>query len=89
MHLAPALTRRLPPIAAALLAVALLAFPIASAGCASTQTASAADLGEPPQGYDSWDDYWEDKDREYREFERDRRAYQLQRPRLPGGGVPR
>ena len=64
---------------------AIIALSMPGGGCATPPSTAAVDPGEPPEGYASWDDYWADKDREYVDFERDRRRYQMERQRLPGG----
>lgn len=69
---------------AVFLGAALVAAGVAG-GCSSApRTASAGD-GPPPEGYETWEDYWQAKDREYEDFERDRREFKLTRPRVPGG----
>ena len=70
---------------AVFLGAALIAAGVAG-GCSSApRTASSAGDGPPPEGYETWEDYWQAKDREYEDFERDRRGFKLTRPRVPGG----
>lgn len=56
-------------------------------GCASSETTdrAAAEQGPPPEGFETWEDYWQAKDQEFKDFERDRREFQMTRPRVPGG----
>ena len=72
-------------IARRLATVVLAATAAGLIGCASNgPVMPVAELGAPPAGYETWDDYWEAKDAEYREFERDSRVHQMKQPRVPG-----
>ena len=53
-------------------------------GCASSQSTAAADQGEPPEGYETWDDYWKAKDKDYRDFDHDMKTQRMNRPQVPG-----
>ena len=51
-------------------------------GCESTPRSERTALTDrpPPEGFGSWDDYWESRDREVRDLRHDRAL----RPQLPG-----
>ena len=54
-------------------------------GCASSQsTASADQEGPPPEGYETWDDYWKGKDKDYSDFDADVQRHRMTRPDVPG-----
>jgi hypothetical protein len=54
-------------------------------GCASTESTASQEAGPPPEGFETWEEYGKAKDREYEEFERNKRAHEMSRPRVPGG----
>jgi len=68
---------------------ALLLFP---GGCETTQeteppagsVSAAAEQGPPPEGYETWEDYWKAKDKDYRDFEHDMKIKEMRRPVVPG-----
>ncbi len=58
------------------------------AGCTTTpetsETSEAPETQPPPEGYATWEDYWKAKDKDYRDFDRDVRRHQMDRPVVPG-----
>lgn len=49
-------------------------------GCeTTTKTEEMTGVGPPPEGYDTWDDYWKEQDQVQRSWERDMSRTQLGR----------
>jgi hypothetical protein len=70
------------PLAAA---AALLLLGIGLAGCESAErTTSMAETGPPPDGYETWEDYYKATDADYEKFEQDVEVHRMNRPRVPG-----
>ncbi|MHC5024165.1 MAG: hypothetical protein ACYTGG_09680 [Planctomycetota bacterium] len=69
--------------AAAVLVIALAGGGLV--GCESTErSASAGELGPPPDGYETWDDYYREQDADARKLEHDAAVQQMKQPRVPG-----
>ncbi len=70
---------------AAAVCLAVSAAPLVG-GCESTPRSERTAMTDqpPPEGFGSWDDYWEARDRDVRDLGRDRAQRLLNRPQLPG-----
>ncbi len=74
--------------------VAAIGVSIPLVGCATTPESAensgapgaqgASETQPPPEGYATWEDYWKAKDKDYRDFDRDVRRHQMDRPVVPG-----
>lgn len=55
-------------------------------GCASSQKTgeAPAEQGPPPEGYATWEDYWEAQDKDYQDFDNDTRQHRMTQPDVPG-----
>ena len=56
----------------------------ALSGCATTPEVVRQTDGPPPEGYETWEDYWRSMDRQSAKFEQDVRTHRMTRPNIPG-----
>ena len=62
-------------------ALAAAAASLVLGGCATTEAERQAARGELPEGYESWDQYFEERDALQREFDRGTDLMQHRQPR--------